>query len=71
MGLFGSKLPLSFEITHGNIIGLNHELASEQIMCPCLKTINYRNHLLLLDCISPLAIIELSTLKVNWMSLLH
>jgi len=62
---------LSLKIACGNIVGFDHELAPEQIMSPCAKTMNHRGDLLLLDRVLPLDIIKLLTLKGNWMSLLH
>ena len=62
---------MSLKVARGDIIGFNYELTPEQVMSPCAKAMYHRSHLLLLDRIQPLGVVELPTFKGNGMTLLH
>jgi len=69
--LLGSKLLLNLEVDCDSIIGLDYELALEQVMSTCTKTLYFRSHLLFLNGVPPLGVIELLAFKANGMTFFH
>ena len=69
--MLGSKPLLALKVDCGNVIGLNYELAPEQVIPLYAKTMYYHSHLLLLNRISPLSVIKLPALEDNGMVILH
>ena len=69
--MLGSKLLLMSEVACGNVIGLDHELAPEQVMSPSMKTMHYHGHIFFMHCLPPLSVIKLPTFKGDKITILY